>query len=107
MTKFAAISLCLAAMLVAVECSSTGECPTPSTVATCTPKCSTDQDCSSIRGKCCANSCNQKSCIEYTKLANADKFTSNVGTYCGNIKCNPYEKCDIDRATKRQKCVRA
>ncbi|XP_049538815.1 uncharacterized protein LOC125953358 isoform X2 [Anopheles darlingi] len=94
-------------MLVAVECSSTAECPTPSTVATCTPKCSTDQDCVSIQGKCCANGCNQKSCIEYTKLANPDKFTSDVGTYCGNIKCNPFEKCEIDRATKRQKCVRA
>lgn len=29
-----------------------------------------------------------------------------TGSYCGNVKCNAYEKCEMDRSTKRQKCVR-
>lgn len=29
-----------------------------------------------------------------------------TGVYCGNVKCSAYEKCALDKSTKRQKCVR-
>lgn len=30
-----------------------------------------------------------------------------TGVYCGNVKCGPYEKCGLNKSTKRQECVRS
>ncbi|XP_036333869.1 uncharacterized protein LOC118744731 isoform X1 [Rhagoletis pomonella] len=88
-------------------------CPSSTKVLTCTPKCKQDTDCSAIGGKCCPNLCNERSCIQRNQLdlgsssSGGDKYSSSSsGAYCGNIKCNPQEKCQVDRSTKRQKCVR-
>uniref|UniRef100_A0A0K8VYK3 WAP domain-containing protein n=1 Tax=Bactrocera latifrons TaxID=174628 RepID=A0A0K8VYK3_BACLA len=89
-------------------------CPSSTKVLSCTPKCKQDTDCSAIGGKCCPNLCNERSCIQRNQLdqgngnsKGGDKYSSgNSGAYCGNIKCSPYEKCEMDRSTKRQKCVR-
>lgn len=45
----------------------------------------------------------------YAKLCdyNLDGSSGGTGTYCGNVKCNPSEKCETDKTSKRQKCVRA
>ncbi|XP_049317838.1 uncharacterized protein LOC105226840 isoform X1 [Bactrocera dorsalis] len=89
-------------------------CPSSTKVLSCTPKCKQDTDCSAIGGKCCPNLCNERSCIQRNQLdqgngnsKGGDKYSSgNSGAYCGNTKCSPYEKCEMDRSTKRQKCVR-
>ncbi|XP_050091139.1 uncharacterized protein LOC126574800 [Anopheles aquasalis] len=108
MTKIAALALCLAVVLVVVECSSTGDCPAASKVPSCSPKCLTDRDCSSTGGKCCSNGCNLKSCVDRNKLVQGgDKYSSGSGSYCGSTKCSSFEKCGVDPSTKRPKCVRA
>ncbi|XP_054090838.1 uncharacterized protein LOC105210339 isoform X1 [Zeugodacus cucurbitae] len=89
-------------------------CPSSTKVLTCTPKCKQDSDCSAIGGKCCPNLCNERSCIQRNQFdqssgSNKDgnKYSSgSSGAYCGNTKCSPYEKCQMDRSTKREKCVR-
>lgn len=79
-------------------------------MTTCTPKCLHDTECSTLGGKCCPNICNTKSCV--INRGTVDKYATNnkapvggggaTGNYCGNSKCNSYEKCDI----KKNKCVR-
>uniref|UniRef100_T1H3T2 WAP domain-containing protein n=1 Tax=Megaselia scalaris TaxID=36166 RepID=T1H3T2_MEGSC len=93
------------------------ECPSYSKHTNCSPKCVNDNECSHLGGKCCPNLCNARSCIQANQLGGGggDKYGNNnkynpgggAGTYCGNTKCNSYEKCDFDKSTKRQKCVRA
>lgn len=39
-----------------------GECPLSSQMASCTPKCLQDSECSTMGGICCPNLCNTKSC---------------------------------------------
>ncbi|XP_017468522.1 PREDICTED: uncharacterized protein LOC108360655 isoform X2 [Rhagoletis zephyria] len=99
--------------LALVVVSNAQSCPSSTKVLTCTPKCKQDTDCSAIGGKCCPNLCNERSCIQRNQLdlgsssSGGDKYSSSSsGAYCGNIKCNPQEKCQVDRSTKRQKCVR-
>lgn len=85
-------------------------CPTTSQDNSCSPKCLQDTDCSSMGGRCCPNICNYKSCMYPKNSANNNKYgTSGQGTgnYCGNSKCNAYEKCITDPTTRRLKCVRA
>uniref|UniRef100_T1DJ53 Putative salivary cysteine-rich peptide n=1 Tax=Psorophora albipes TaxID=869069 RepID=T1DJ53_9DIPT len=106
MAKFLVLGLVILAVIVAIDGASFGQCPVASKVQTCTPKCLSDVDCSSIGGKCCPNTCNYKSCVSPTQLSNAAS-KGGSGAYCGNVKCNSFEKCDLDRTTKRQKCVRA
>lgn len=47
----------------------------------------------------------------YKQVSDCVLFTidqsGGAGTYCGNVKCSAHEKCDLDKSTKRQKCVRA
>ncbi|XP_058067108.1 waprin-like protein isoform X1 [Anopheles bellator] len=108
MTKLVAFALCLALVVIVVECSSTGDCPLPSKVQSCSPKCLSDRDCSQTGGKCCSNGCNLKSCVERNKLTQSgDKYGSGSGSYCGSTKCSSFEKCGTDSATKKPKCVRA
>ncbi|KAL5287159.1 hypothetical protein ACFFRR_008226 [Megaselia abdita] len=90
------------------------DCPSYSKHTNCAKKCLHDSECSHLGGKCCPNICNARSCIEANQLGgggdkygNNDKYNAGgAGTYCGNAKCNSYEKCDFDKSTKRQKCVR-
>ncbi|XP_052861140.1 WAP, Kazal, immunoglobulin, Kunitz and NTR domain-containing protein 2-like [Anopheles cruzii] len=103
--------LLLVLVVIVRECSSDGDCP-PAKVPSCTPRCRTDRDCSGTGGKCCPNLCNTKSCVDRTKLTQGvvgSKYGSSTGAgiYCGNVKCNSFEKCGADPVTKRPKCVRA
>ncbi|TMW48067.1 hypothetical protein DOY81_006858, partial [Sarcophaga bullata] len=90
------------------------DCPSSTKIYTCSPRCYKDSDCATIGGKCCPNLCNQKSCVAPHMLSNSgdkygtrpDKYGSG-SVYCGNVKCGPFEKCEVDRTTKREKCVRA
>ncbi|XP_018564214.1 uncharacterized protein LOC108905715 [Anoplophora glabripennis] len=103
--------LCL--LLVFAAYGATGidlSCPLSSKMTTCTPKCKDDSEC--FGRKCCSNICNTKSCVPANmKLDNSDGYKnqnskSATGSYCGNVKCNSFERCELDRTTKRQRCVR-
>lgn len=109
MAKFVVLALCIVLLAVVAECATNGDCPVASKVQSCSPKCLTDRDCSATGGKCCSNSCNLKSCVERNKLTQgSDKYgSSGSGSYCGSTKCNSFEKCGTDPATKRPKCVRS
>ncbi|XP_039954002.1 uncharacterized protein LOC126757442 isoform X2 [Bactrocera neohumeralis] len=110
----ATFKVLLLLLLALVVMSNAQSCPSSTKVLSCTPKCKQDTDCSAIGGKCCPNLCNERSCIQRNQLdqgngnsKGGDKYSSgNSGAYCGNTKCSPYEKCEMDRSTKRQKCVR-
>ncbi|XP_053681065.1 uncharacterized protein LOC128731932 [Anopheles nili] len=108
MAKLAVLALTFVLCVIVAEAATGGECPLASKVASCSPTCQTDRDCADIGGKCCSNSCNRKSCVERSKLKqSSDKYASGgSGSYCGNTKCNSFEKCGTD-ANKRPKCVRA
>lgn len=105
--------LMLLTLMVVVQAN---ECPPPSKIYNCTPRCFKDSDCASIAGKCCPNLCNQSSCVARHMLTNSsdkygskpDKHGINSGSvYCGNVKCTAFERCEVDRITKKEKCVRA
>ncbi|KAF2894490.1 hypothetical protein ILUMI_11690 [Ignelater luminosus] len=85
------------------------ECPLSSKMTTCSPKCKDDTECHGL--KCCPNICNSKSCAPANQASSSSKYKGSssgaTGTYCGNVKCNSFEKCQLDPSTKRQKCVRA
>ncbi|XP_058464212.1 waprin-Thr1-like isoform X1 [Malaya genurostris] len=99
------------ALLATIDAASSGQCPLASKVQTCSPKCLSDLDCSTSGGKCCPNSCNYKSCVSPNQLVQGSTGnkgqSSGSGSYCGNTKCNSYETCQLDKTTKRQKCVRS
>ncbi|XP_055856951.1 uncharacterized protein LOC129919878 [Episyrphus balteatus] len=109
--------ICLAVIALFVTIASAQECPSFSKVQNCTPKCLQDTECSSIGGKCCPNVCNGRSCAQQNTLSKSDsgssafgskdKYSGGAGTYCGNVKCSSFEKCDMDKSTKRPKCVRS
>ncbi|XP_053688263.1 uncharacterized protein LOC128737612 [Sabethes cyaneus] len=114
MAKLVLLGLTILAAIVVIDAASSSQCPVASKVQTCTPKCLTDLDCSTSGGKCCPNTCNFKSCVSPNQLTqgasggSGNKYQSGgAGTYCGNTKCNSYEKCQLDKTTKRQKCVRS
>ncbi|KAL1505424.1 hypothetical protein ABEB36_004996 [Hypothenemus hampei] len=85
-------------------------CPLASKMTSCSPKCKDDSEC--FGKKCCPNICNAKSCVpDHLRNTNNNGYKnqnskSATGSYCGNVKCNSYEKCELDRASNRQKCVR-
>jgi len=105
---FIIVSFLVVASFLVEESSASGECPQVSQVYSCQPTCLQDTDCSYGK-KCCANSCHTKSCVEgKTQGSSGSKGSSGgTGTYCNNVKCNSYEKCALDRITKRMKCVRS
>ncbi|XP_023297918.2 uncharacterized protein LOC111680496 [Lucilia cuprina] len=116
MAKFILINLSVVLMLLTyVWTIQAKDCPTASKNYICTPRCYKDSDCASIAGKCCPNLCNQNSCVAPHMLTNSgdkygtkpDKYGGSGSVYCGNVKCGPFEKCEVDRITKREKCVRA
>uniref|UniRef100_A0A1L8DP95 Putative conserved secreted protein n=1 Tax=Nyssomyia neivai TaxID=330878 RepID=A0A1L8DP95_9DIPT len=110
--------LCLAVVLLMMvsDCKAGvgGQCPLSSKMTMCSPKCKDDTECSTLGGKCCPNICNTKSCLlpgsAAAQSASAAGYkgssSGGTGTYCGNVKCNSGEKCDFDKSSKRQKCVR-
>ncbi|KAJ8945676.1 hypothetical protein NQ318_012394 [Aromia moschata] len=83
-------------------------CPLSSKMTSCSPKCKGDSEC--FGRKCCPNICNTKSCVPANmKLDSSDGYKNQnaktaTGSYCGNVKCNSFERCELDRATKRQRC---
>ncbi|XP_011295532.2 waprin-like protein [Musca domestica] len=104
---------CVMAQIISAQ---SNECPPSSKVYTCSPRCYKDGDCATMGGKCCPDTCNQKSCVprhmlnKYGDAGNTrpDKYGPNKGTvYCGNVKCTAFERCEVDRTTKRERCVRA
>ncbi|XP_065156768.1 waprin-like protein [Atheta coriaria] len=108
--------LVLSAVLIVVLCQTwthaavSPNCPVSSKMQSCSPKCKDDTEC--FGQKCCPNICNTKSCTQPNQQSGANngyKGSSSgaTGSYCGNVKCNSFEKCELDRSTKRQKCVRA
>uniref|UniRef100_A0A182M313 WAP domain-containing protein n=1 Tax=Anopheles culicifacies TaxID=139723 RepID=A0A182M313_9DIPT len=70
--KLAVVALALALCVVIVSAAG-DECPLASKVGSCSPTCLTDRDCADIGGKCCANACNRKSCVERSKLKQGNK----------------------------------
>ncbi|XP_050293867.1 uncharacterized protein LOC126734336 [Anthonomus grandis grandis] len=91
--------------------SADADCPLSNKMTSCSPKCKDDSECHGK--KCCPNICNARSCVpDHLKYATAggDGYKQNsktaTGTYCGNVKCSSFEKCEFDRASKRSKCVR-
>ncbi|XP_047506259.1 WAP, Kazal, immunoglobulin, Kunitz and NTR domain-containing protein [Pieris napi] len=111
MGSFAIVTLFAVVFIAAyVEAGPAGNCPMPSKIYGCSPKCHDNYDCS--HGKaCCPNSCNAKSCVDLAAHGggNNDKYSQSggAGVYCANQKCSPFEKCKLDPATKRMKCMRA
>ncbi|KAJ6646003.1 hypothetical protein Bhyg_01212 [Pseudolycoriella hygida] len=88
------------------------DCPPSSQHTICKPTCIDDYECSKIGGKCCRNLCNTKSCVrlQFGSKTGGSGYKGSyggAGIYCGNVKCKPGEKCEMDRTTKRLKCVRA
>ncbi|KAG7202171.1 hypothetical protein KM043_015853 [Ampulex compressa] len=87
-----------------------GFCPLANKVSVCVPRCVSDRQCSGNE-KCCPNKCGGMSCASPSAV-----YTGNDGgyrgsqrdkeVYCNGIKCPPYQKCQFDRSTKREKCVR-
>uniref|UniRef100_U5ESJ3 Putative salivary cysteine-rich protein n=1 Tax=Corethrella appendiculata TaxID=1370023 RepID=U5ESJ3_9DIPT len=110
---FLYFTVIVALVVVIEDAAGQGSCPLSSQVTSCSPKCLQDTDCTSIGGKCCPNLCNYKSCVLPKSGSNAQGSKYQVGgsgasgSYCGNVKCNSYEKCELEKASKRQKCVRA
>ncbi|CAH1640719.1 unnamed protein product [Spodoptera littoralis] len=107
----ATILLSVVAVMVMVSYTeAAGNCPLPSKVYGCSPKCVQDYECS--HGKvCCSNACNAKSCTEPAANGagshSSSKYqTGGAGQYCDNVKCNSFEVCKMDPSTKRLKCSR-
>ncbi|KAK4881121.1 hypothetical protein RN001_004440 [Aquatica leii] len=81
-------------------------CPLSSQMTICSPKCKDDTEC--FGRKCCPNICNTKSCVEANQQGSQSKYSSSsssntggssggTGSYCGNVKCNSYQKCQNGR----------
>ncbi|XP_028525294.1 waprin-Thr1 isoform X1 [Apis cerana] len=83
-----------------------GHCPLRNSVSKCTPRCVSDYQCF-FNEKCCPNKCGSESCVQASPINTGNGYKgSNDDVYCAGIKCGPYEKCQFDRKTKREKCVR-
>ena len=115
MTKLL-ISFCvLLALTYTVHCVSQSQsCPLSSQMTICSPKCKDDTEC--FGQKCCPNICNTKSCTQANQRgSSSSKYSGSggsvgsssggSGSYCGNVKCNSFQKCKLDPSTKREKCV--
>lgn len=87
-----------------------GNCPYRSSVKECLPHCRTDYDCG-FNKKCCPNVCGDTSCATATAFSTGSdggyKSSYDDVKYCAGVKCQKGEKCELDRRTKREKCVRA
>ncbi|XP_017762115.1 PREDICTED: waprin-Thr1 [Eufriesea mexicana] len=102
------LTVCLLiAVTVAQLSRKEGYCPLKNSVSKCTPRCVSDYQCS-FNEKCCPNKCGSKSCVQASPVSTGSgyKGSSNDNVYCAGIKCGPYEKCQFDRRTKREKCIR-
>ncbi|XP_012251600.2 waprin-Thr1 [Athalia rosae] len=105
--------LLIASMLITFSAAQlsfkSGNCPLRDTNSKCMPSCSTDYQCSG-GDKCCPNKCGFKSCVSPSAVSTGGdggyKGSSDSGVYCAGVKCGRYEKCQFDRSTKREKCVR-
>ncbi|XP_015189088.1 PREDICTED: WAP four-disulfide core domain protein 18 [Polistes dominula] len=101
--------LCLMMIVTSGQLSSkAGFCPLKSTIDKCMPRCVSDYQCSGNQ-KCCPNKCGSTSCVSSSAVntGNGYKGSSNTGAViCAGVKCRNQEKCQFDRNTKREKCVR-
>ncbi|KAM3961354.1 waprin-Thr1-like [Aphomia sociella] len=110
MGLFAILVTLFAVVIVISSTEAAGNCPLPSKVYGCSPKCVQDYECT--HGKvCCANACNAKSCTQPAANgsggSSSNKYSGGAGVYCDNVKCSAYEVCKPDPVTKRNKCGRA
>ncbi|XP_076642591.1 waprin-Thr1 [Halictus rubicundus] len=102
------VTLCLFVAATNAQLSyQSGHCPLKNSVSKCTPRCVSDYQCS-MNEKCCPNKCGSTSCVEASAISTGSgyKGSQNDAVYCGGVKCGPYQKCQFDRITKREKCVR-
>ncbi|GLV45490.1 uncharacterized protein CBL_05593 [Carabus blaptoides fortunei] len=98
--KYLLLTLVLCSVLIG-GLAAKSECPLSSQMTNCSPKCTDDSQCSAGT-RCCPNICNTKSCSQPNKAGGAaggykGSSSSATGTYCGNTKCNSYEKCEFDK----------
>ncbi|XP_059055973.1 waprin-like protein [Achroia grisella] len=105
-----AVLVTVFAVVVISSTEAAGNCPLPSKVYGCSPKCVQDYECTN--GKvCCPNACNSKSCAESAAngsgTGSSSKYSGGTGVYCDNVKCSSQEICKRDPVTKRNKCSRA
>ncbi|KAB0800819.1 hypothetical protein PPYR_06558 [Photinus pyralis] len=116
MTKILITLAVLSTLLyVAQGVSPSESCPVSNQMTICTPICKDDTQC--FGQKCCPNICNTKSCTSANQRGSQSKYSGSssggsygsssggAGSYCGNVKCNSFQKCKMDPATKRDKCV--
>ncbi|XP_029042431.1 antileukoproteinase [Osmia bicornis bicornis] len=106
-TIFALTVCLLIAAAVAQLSFKGGHCPLKDSVSKCFPRCVSDFQCS-FNEKCCPNKCGTESCVQASLISTGSgyKGSQNDGVYCAGVKCGPYQKCQFDRKTKREKCVR-
>ncbi|XP_032664333.1 waprin-Thr1-like [Odontomachus brunneus] len=98
-------------LLVASTCAQfykSGNCPLQNTVSNCTPRCTSDSQCS-LSQKCCPNKCGNRSCADSSAVSTGSgyKGSNQQDVYCNGVKCAAYEKCQFDRNTRRERCTRA
>ncbi|XP_051156096.1 waprin-Thr1 [Leptopilina boulardi] len=87
-----------------------GYCPYRNSVKKCNPSCRSDSQCS-FGEKCCPNICGDTSCVIASAISTGSdggyKSSYDDVKYCAGVRCQKGEKCELDRRTKREKCVRA
>ncbi|XP_053971407.1 WAP four-disulfide core domain protein 2-like [Hylaeus volcanicus] len=100
------VCLFIATMAVGQLSKKSGHCPLRNNVSNCTPRCVSDFQCVANE-KCCPNKCGTESCVGSSPVStgNGYKGSDTGDVYCAGIKCRPYQKCQFDRKTKREKCT--
>lgn len=97
------------------ECSTMGGicCPNLCNTKSCVrPKSGSQGSNGGYKGSKGTNILDEKNLNFFDEFINFPRFffyflvSTATGVYCGNVKCSSYEKCDLDKSTKRQKCVR-
>lgn len=100
------VYLLIATAIAQLSHKGAGFCPLKNSVSKCTPRCTTDFQCS-FNEICCPNKCGSESCVQASAVSTGNGYKgSNDAVYCAGVKCGPYEKCRFDRSSKREKCVR-
>ncbi|KAK2582093.1 hypothetical protein KPH14_002795 [Odynerus spinipes] len=111
-TKTLVLLFCLCAIIAVTSgqlSHKPGYCPLKNTINNCMPRCVSDHQCT-INQKCCPNKCGSTSCVSPSAVSTGNDYkgySSGGGVTCAGVKCRAQEKCQFDRNTKREKCVRA
>ncbi|XP_015589782.1 waprin-Thr1-like [Cephus cinctus] len=107
---FIILSVLLVATLAQVS-HKEGNCPLRNSVSKCNPSCQSDHQCN-FNQKCCPNKCGHSSCVTPSAVNTGSDggykgSNKDSAVYCAGVRCSAFEKCQLDRTTKREKCVRA